>query len=160
MSLGNEKICRRLLRVGLDQLIDAAEDKNIQDNNNRDVPTIDGVGPRKPPPPIGSPSSRGEGNSTLLPAVSSSKGGRGGISTPSGAVCARGPAADVELGLDQIDEIGVDGVIRESTEALRRSMKGKSRETCSALATSLLQSLGPFNYVSSWFGLCTANILR
>lgn len=149
-SLGNENICRRLLRVGLDQLIDAAEDKTIQDNtNNRDVTATDGLGPRKPPPTVGSPSPRGVVKSTRLPAVPSPKGGRGGISSPSGAVRARGPAADVELGLDQIDEIGVDGVIRESTDALRRRMKGESRETCSALATSLLQSLGPFNYVSS-----------
>ncbi|CAN0454447.1 unnamed protein product [Ectocarpus sp. 12 AP-2014] len=59
----------------------------------------------------------------------------------------RGPATDGELGLDKIDEIGVDGVLREDSEALALRMQAESRETCSALATSLLQSLGPFNYV-------------
>lgn len=61
----------------------------------------------------------------------------------------RGPANDGELGLDKIDEIGVDGVLREDSEALTLRMQAESRETCSALATSLLQALGPFNYVSN-----------
>ena len=60
----------------------------------------------------------------------------------------RGPAADGELGLDQIDEVGVDSVLQGRSDALTRSMREESRETCSALATSLLQALGPFNYVS------------
>ncbi|CAN0136460.1 unnamed protein product [Laminaria digitata] len=59
----------------------------------------------------------------------------------------RGPAAGGELGLDEIDEVGVDGVLRGRSEALAKSMQEESRETCSALATSLLQALGPFNYV-------------
>lgn len=54
----------------------------------------------------------------------------------------------MDLGLDQIDEIGVGGVLQESAEKLTRNMQGEARETCSALATSLLQTLGPFNYVS------------
>lgn len=57
-------------------------------------------------------------------------------------------AKNVDLGLDQIDEIGVGGVLQESAVTLTRNMQGEARETCSALATSLLQTLGPFNYVS------------
>ena len=70
-------------------------------------------------------------------ATSSSRGGsRRGLGTK-----------NVDLGLDQIDEIGVGGVLQESAGALTRNMQGEARETCSALAISLLQTLGPFNYV-------------
>lgn len=129
-SLGDEKICRRLLRVGLDELIDAAEDTAGQSNSRRSTP-LPASGAAKRPA------------SASLRAVA--PGTRGKQDAPTAA---RGPMADVQLDLDQIDQIGVDGVLREGAEALSRSMKGQARDNCSALATSLLQSLGPFNYVS------------
>lgn len=128
-SFGNEKICRRLLRVALDQLVDAAEDRRPEQDSDRDSTSL------------------------TLPALAT-------VGTPSmgltidqsplshgGPASSREKAVSVELGLDQIDEIGLDGVLRESTGTLSRSIQEEARKTCSALATSLLQTLGPFNYV-------------
>lgn len=178
-ALGNEKMCRRLLRVGLDQLIDAAEDDdesrsrsahqgtNSSSNNN----STNAVGG-------GFKNARPHRSKTLMRGTTSSScsGGGGGdqnitkrkhhLSAMPGAVSAspprprspptadpppRGPATDEELGLDQIDEVGVNEVLRQSSDALALRMQGESRKTCSALATSLLQALGPFNYVRQCF---------
>lgn len=137
-SLGNEKICRCLLRVGLEDLIDAAEDHNKEHRGNRTIATILDKDHRR------SAASRGISatQKTLkqLPEVPE-------LLNPMTAG-SRGPATDEELGLDLIDEIGVQGVLRKSSEKLARNMLEESRESCSALATSLLQVLGPFNYVS------------
>lgn len=138
-SLGNEKICRRLIRVGLDQLIDAAEDDStLLEKSDK----AGAMGVKHPFP--ASPRAPSFQQKKYLPAIPR------GISTPTQRPDGpRGPAADVQLGLDQIDEIGVDGVLQQSAEALARKMKRESRKTCSSLATSLLQTLGPFNYVSA-----------
>lgn len=169
-AIGNEKICRRLLRVGLDQLIDAAEDSNntnsygtVQDEpagiTNNHMSGAKHAGHRSKtavwggaPPLSASPGDGGQGmtkETKCLPAMpgvarASPLPGPQSVTGPP-----RGPATDGELGLDKIDEIGVDGVLREDSEALELRMQAESRETCSALATSLLQALGPFNYVSN-----------
>lgn len=125
---GNEKICRRLLRAGLDELIDAAED-NIKGTTPKITLSLGGAA----------------ATSVLNPAIKSPGNGR---SAPSDATSRRGLGTNTELGLDQIDEIGVDGVLREGASALAQNIQREAMENCSALATSLLQTLGPFNYVS------------
>lgn len=151
-ALGNETMCRRLLRVGLDQLIDAAEDDNdsgstrrtrqektITSHENAAGSTKDASQHRsKTKKKHHLPAMPGSATSSVPSPRSPPK-----VGSPS-----RGPATDGELGLDQIDQIGVDGVLRQSSDALALRMQGESRKTCSALATSLLQALGPFNYVS------------
>lgn len=151
-ALGNETMCRRLLRVGLDHLIDAAEDDNDCTSTHRThqetMITINKhtAGGTKDASQHRSmtkkkhhlPAMPGSATSSLAPPRSPPPAG----SSP------RGPATDGELGLDQIDQIGVDGVLRQSSDALALRMQGESRKTCSALAISLLQALGPFNYVS------------
>ncbi len=160
-ALGNERICRRLLRVGLDQLIDAAEDDNggstYSARADQETATTPGhqsaaggtkdarqhrsKATKKHPPQAmpGSTSARPSPQQQPPPPPPP---------PPSTGSPPRGPATDGELGLDEIDEVGVDGVLRQSSEALALRMEGESRQTCSALATSLLQALGPFNYVS------------
>jgi len=157
-AVGNERICRRILRVGLDQLIDAAEDNNggssgsLRANqepattpdhqsaagSTKDARTHRSKTVKKQTPQVmpGSASAR----SSLQPPP------------PTAGSPLRGPATDGDLGLDQIDEVGVDDV-QQSSDALALRMQAESRETCSALATSLLQALGPFNYVSQLFVL-------
>lgn len=134
-SLGSEKICRRLLRVGLDQIIDAAEDTG-------ELPGANEVKHALTLPLLAAPSMKpGE----LRPEMIS------GLSAVSARPAApREPAASVErlLERDQINEIGIKGVLRESAEATERKIERDLRETCSEIATSLLQVLGPFNYVS------------
>lgn len=187
-ALGNENMCRRLLRVGLDQLIDAAEDdndrgrsrsvhqetstgrnnNNSSNNNNNTV----GGGVKDSRPhhsknimrgaAASSSSSSGGGGGDqkmmkkkhhlpAMPGVMSTSPPRPRSPPTADPLPPRGPATDEELGLDQIDEIGVDGVLRQTSDALAMRMKGESRKTCSALATSLLQALGPFNYVRQSF---------
>lgn len=125
---GNEKICRRLLRAGLDQLIDAAEDSGTDNTSKVTLPPGETAATSMMTPTIKIPGS--------------------GSGARSGAASRRGLGTNSGLGLDQMDEIGVDGVLRESAATLAQSMQKEARENCSALATSLLQTLGPFNYVS------------
>lgn len=133
-SIGSEKICRRLLRVGLDQIIDAAEDAG-------EVPGDDGV---KHALKLRSLEVSSTKPKKLQPEIISR------VSTVSARLTAPGEPASVErlLGRDQIDEIEVKGVLRESEEATARKIERDSRETCSEIAKSLLQVLGTFNYVS------------
>lgn len=171
-ALGNETICRRLLRVGLDQLIDAAEDSynsmggdiyNKQQRTNKSGKKAHGgvetaeqhrskAAMRGAPSPFrsgsgGKSATEKQHHLSEMPGMTSTLPPTRSLPPIVGATV-RGPATDGELGLDNIDEIGVDGVLRESSDALTLRMEGESRETCSALATSLLQALGPFNYVS------------
>ncbi|CAM9262946.1 unnamed protein product, partial [Ectocarpus fasciculatus] len=166
-AIGNEKICRRLLRVGLDQLIDAAEDSSntsiygtVQEEpastTNSPMSGAKNAGHRSKiavwggVPPSASPGDGGQGMTKKSKYLSAMPGVARSSPLPgpqSAAGPPRGPATDGELGLDKIDEVGVDGVLREDSEALAQRMQAESRETCSALATSLLQALGPFNYV-------------
>ncbi|CAM9386389.1 unnamed protein product, partial [Ectocarpus sp. 8 AP-2014] len=155
-ATGNEKICRRLLRVGLDQLIDAAEDSNhtssygtVQDEpasitklsgskhaGHRSKTSVWG----EAPPPSAPPGEGGQGMTKKIKCLPAMPGVARACPLPgpqSAAGPPRGPATDEELGLDKIDEIGVDGVLREDSEALALRMQAESRETCSALATSL-----------------------
>ena len=152
-ALGNETMCRRLLRVGLDQLIDAAEDDNDGSSSTRR--TLQETTTTGHQHVAGSTKDASQHRSKTkkkhhLPAMPGSA--TASVPSPRPPLTAgspsRGPATDGELGLDQIDQIGVDGVLRQSSDALRLRMQGESRKTCSALATSLLQALGPFNYVS------------
>lgn len=172
-ALGNETICRRLLRVGLDQLIDAAEDNDNaaygSDHSKQQQITNGGKGGpgglenarqhhrskavvRDAPFPsradvVGKSAKKKHNNLLVMPGTASALPPPRSLPPIVGSP-QRGPATDGELGLDQIDEIGVDGVLQESSDALALRMQGESRETCSALAMSLLQTLGPFNYVS------------
>lgn len=143
-AVGNETMCRRLLRVGLDQLIDAAEDNT--DNRSTHRHHQHTAGGTKDASQHRTKAKKKH----HLPAMpgSATSGLPSPRSPPIAGSSPRGPATDGELGLDQIDQIGVDGVLRQSSDALALRMQGESRKTCSALATSLLQALGPFNYVS------------
>lgn len=152
-ALGNETMCRRLLRVGLDQLIDAAEDDNDSSSSvhrTHQETMITGhqhtAGNTKDTSQHRSKTKKKH----HLPAMPGSAASSlpSPRSPPTTCSPPRGPATDGELGLDQIDQIGVDGVLRQSSNALALRMQGESRKTCSALAISLLQALGPFNYVS------------
>ncbi|CAM9414363.1 unnamed protein product [Discosporangium mesarthrocarpum] len=139
-ALGSERICRRLLKVGLDEHLAAAED-------TENTAAVGGVGA---PPHLsqrGKTSSPVTGGTPRPQMRTAIPNGGAGVGVPAGAIHRRGPAADMELGIDLIDEVGVEGVLRKGSEALDVAMKGDSRVTCSALATSLLQTLGPFNYV-------------
>lgn len=151
-ALGNETICRRLLRVGLDQLIDAAEDDNDSSSTRRTRQETTLISHQHT---AGGTKDASQHRSKTkkkhhLPAMPGSA--TSNLPSPRSPSAAgsppRGPATDGELGLDQIDQIGVDGMLRQSSDALALRMQGESRKTCSALATSLLQALGPFNYVS------------
>lgn len=180
-ALGNENMCRRLLRVGLDQLIDAAEDDDegrsrgahqetstSRNNNNTNAVGGGAKGCRphhsknimRVAASSTSFSGGGGGDQNMMkkkhhlpamPGATSTSPPRPRSPPTADPLSPRGPATDEELGLDQIDEIGVDGVLRQSSDALALRMQGESRKTCSALATSLLQALGPFNYVRQWF---------
>lgn len=134
VSIGSEKTCRRLLRVGLDQIIDAAEDTG-------EVPGNDGV---KHAFNLCSFEVSSMKPKKLQPEIISN------VSTVSARPTAPREPVSVErlLGRDKIDEIGVKEVLRESQEATARKIERDSRETCSEIAKSLLQVLGPFNYVS------------
>lgn len=151
-ALGNETMCRRLLRVGLDQLIDAAEDDN-ESSSTRTTHRENTIASHQHM--AGSAKDARQHRSQAkkkyhLPAMpgSATSSLPSPRSSPTAGPPPRGPATDGKLGLDQIDQIGVDGVLRQSSDALALRMHGESRKTCSALATSLLQALGPFNYVS------------
>lgn len=119
--------------MGLDQLIDAAEGKSgAEQENDKNLGTASTIKQGVP---------TGRSKKRLLAMTGTSRSSQRPADW-------NGPTADTELGLDKIDVIGVDGVLQESSEELARNMQNEPRETCSALATSLLQALGPFNYVS------------
>lgn len=150
-SLGDEKICRRLLRVALDELVDAAEDLSWAETKDSSYFLS---GASAPCPAAGTATNRSKNQQTIPRATISTDRVTQQHSGNKLTCCRRGPAADVDLGLDQIDEVGVDGVLRERAATLSRSIQGEARETCAALATSLLQILGPFNYVSCRPRIC------
>lgn len=156
-ALGNETMCRRLLRVGLDQLIDAAEDSNGGSSGSLRA-TDQETATTHQSTAGGTKDARQHRSKTTkkhpLQAMPGSASARPSPPPlPATGSPPRGPATDGELGVDLIDEIGVDGVLRRSSDELALRMQGESRETCSSLATSLLQALGPFNYVSRFAGL-------
>lgn len=155
-ALGNERICRRLLRVGLDQLIDAAEDddngcSSCSQRADQETAKTPGhqsaAGTTKDARQHRSKTTEKHPRQAMPGSASARPSSRPTPPSSTGSP-PRGPATDGELGLDQIDEVGVDGVLRRSSDALALRMQEESRQTCSALATSLLQALGPFNYVS------------
>ncbi|CAM9320335.1 unnamed protein product, partial [Hapterophycus canaliculatus] len=154
-ALGNETICRRLLRVGLDQLIDAAEDSydgksglGGAENERKHCtqPAVRGAPFPSRSEAGGKIATKKRNHLPVKPGMTSDLPPPRSLPPMDGSP-SRGPSTDGELGLDQIDEVGVDGVLRESSDALTLRLQHESRETCSALATSLLQALGPFNYV-------------
>lgn len=150
VALGNEKVCRRLLQVGLDRLIDAAEDSSGGPEQESDSYGGSSVVAAvkfdtREQPKLTLTKNLMRNHKTRLPAV------QGASASSPRSACFRELPVKPRLGLDEIDEIGVDGVLQQGAQVLGRRMQGESKETCSALATSLLQALGPFNYVSPEF---------
>lgn len=137
-SMGNEKICRQIIRVGLDEVINAAEDRVEQRKHGTDVPL-----------PHQRPSSRGKHLTAAKRAISLSRPLPTSDADLGAIDPSRGPAVDIQLRRDEVDEISVDGLLNKSAATLSRSIHEEARETCSSLATCLLQNLGPFNYVST-----------
>lgn len=123
--------------MGLDELIDVAEDgvgAAASDLRSTLDPETRGASPR-------GKHRMSEGGQRGLP-QRAPVAGAGDVTSFCGA-----PVAKIHVELDELDAIGTDRVLRKNEANSENLLRRAARETSSALATSLLQILGPFNYV-------------